>query len=60
MDAVRHEQAARLLRDTRLPAQSIAARLGYADPRALRRAFQRWTGHTPDTYRKSAVPAENG
>ncbi|MFF2073587.1 AraC family transcriptional regulator ligand-binding domain-containing protein [Kitasatospora sp. NPDC058162] len=64
IDAVRHEQAARLLRDTRLPVQSIAARLGYADPRALRRAFQRWTGHTPDTYRKSAVPltatAEHG
>ncbi|WP_369185739.1 AraC family transcriptional regulator ligand-binding domain-containing protein [Streptomyces sp. Y1] len=54
IDAVRHEQAAHLLRDTRLPVQSIAARLGYADSRALRRAFQRWTGHTPDTYRKSA------
>ncbi|MEE1783531.1 AraC family transcriptional regulator ligand-binding domain-containing protein [Streptomyces sp. SP17BM10] len=61
IDAVRHERAAYLLRDTRLPVQSIAARLGYADPRALRRAFQRWTGHTPDAYRKSAaLPATSG
>ncbi|MCP2343629.1 AraC family transcriptional regulator [Actinomadura rupiterrae] len=53
VEAVRHRQAARLLRDTRLPVRSIAGRLGYTDPRTLRRAFLRWTGQTPDAYRRT-------
>ncbi|MGW9211951.1 helix-turn-helix domain-containing protein [Embleya sp. NPDC055664] len=55
IESVRHEHAATLLRDTELPVQSIAGRLGYTDARALRRAFQRWTGQTPDAYRRTAV-----
>jgi AraC-like DNA-binding protein len=42
LDAARCQQAARLLADGATKA-SAAARLGYSDPRALRRAIRRWT-----------------
>ncbi|MFB7719191.1 helix-turn-helix domain-containing protein [Nocardia sp. NPDC056100] len=50
--ATRHQHAVDLLRDTELPVQSVAAKVGYQDARALRRAFQRWTGDTPDAFRR--------
>ncbi|WP_191094298.1 AraC family transcriptional regulator [Nocardia colli] len=55
VDAVRHRRATDLLRDTDLPVRSVAARVGYTDARALRRAFLRWTGHTPDDFRRAAI-----
>lgn len=54
IEAVRHERAVRLLLDTELPVGSIAGQLGYSDHRAMGRAFRRWTGQTPDAYRKCA------
>ncbi|WP_084478313.1 AraC family transcriptional regulator [Nocardia jejuensis] len=51
LEIVRCQQATRLLRETRLPVQSIAGRIGYSNQRALRRAFHRWTGQTPDAFR---------
>ncbi|MGS2809539.1 helix-turn-helix domain-containing protein [Nocardia sp. MW-W600-9] len=53
VDAVRRERAERLLRETDLPIRSIAARLGYTDARALRRSFRRWTGQSPDAFRRT-------
>jgi AraC-like DNA-binding protein len=53
IESVRHEQAVNLLAETDLSVQSIAVRLGYADARALRRAFQRWTGQAPDAFRRN-------
>ncbi|GAB2513971.1 AraC family transcriptional regulator [Nocardia heshunensis] len=50
--AIRHEQATNLLRETDLPLQSIAARLGYTDPRSFRRAFHRHTGQSPTDFRR--------
>lgn len=41
VDAVRREQAARLLREGASRA-AMAAQLGYSDVRALRRAVRRW------------------
>ncbi|WP_084523450.1 AraC family transcriptional regulator [Nocardia inohanensis] len=55
IEAARERHARDLLRDTTLPIRSIAARLGYTDPRALRRSFHRWTGTTPDAFRRAAA-----
>ncbi|MFE3187567.1 helix-turn-helix domain-containing protein [Nocardia sp. NPDC059240] len=52
LDSVRLEQATRLLRETELPVDVIAARIGYADARAFRRAFIRWKDVPPNTFRK--------
>lgn len=52
LDRVRQEQVDNLLRGTELPIESVAARVGYADARSLRRAFHRWTGQTPAAYRR--------
>ncbi|WP_067719240.1 AraC family transcriptional regulator [Nocardia yamanashiensis] len=58
VETAREQYARDLLRDTTLPIRSISARLGYTDPRALRRAFHRWTGTTPDTFRRESLAAE--
>ncbi|MFE3193616.1 helix-turn-helix domain-containing protein [Nocardia sp. NPDC059240] len=58
VESVRHEQAVALIRDTRLPVQSVATRLGYTDARTLRRAFQRWTGQSPDEFRRRPVDSD--
>lgn len=33
------------------PVDQLSARLGFSEPSAFRRAFKRWTGATPGTYR---------
>ncbi|HUH37083.1 MAG TPA: AraC family transcriptional regulator ligand-binding domain-containing protein [Spongiibacteraceae bacterium] len=43
--------ALHLVRSTDIPISDIAARTGYSDDRAFRRAFQGWTGLSPSTYR---------
>ncbi|WP_067543637.1 AraC family transcriptional regulator [Nocardia crassostreae] len=46
VDRARYEQAKSLLAEGR-STTTIAARLGFADDRALRKAFHRWTGAAP-------------
>ncbi|MGW6705630.1 helix-turn-helix domain-containing protein [Streptomyces sp. NPDC054956] len=52
VETVRRDHITRLLHDTDLSVDSIAARSGYADARALRRAVHRWYGTTPGALRR--------
>ena len=54
VDEVRRDQAMRYLASSRLALKEIAALLGYSDPSAFGRAFRRWTGSTPDAFRRRA------
>ncbi|MBT2471308.1 AraC family transcriptional regulator ligand-binding domain-containing protein [Streptomyces sp. ISL-66] len=56
VDAVRRTHVARLLHSTDLGIDSIAAKSGYADARALRRAVRRWYGTTPAALRRTGHP----
>lgn len=51
LDETRLEMARQLLRDTRVPVARVAAALGYGDPTVFTRAFVRWTGRTPSSFR---------
>ena len=45
--------AARLLRETDLPIESVAARVGYGSPFAFGKAFKKSMGHSPGAYRRA-------
>ena len=47
----RRSRAHKLVCATNLPLEEVAAQLGFADVRSFRRAFKRWTGHTPAELR---------
>jgi AraC-like DNA-binding protein len=51
LDRLRRDQAIRAVGDGE-PFKAIAAAVGFADPRAFRRAFKRWTGATPQQFRQ--------
>ena len=48
---IRFEIARQLLQDTQVPLGQIAAALGYSEASAFTRAFRRWSGQTPTTWR---------
>lgn len=50
---LRVDEAARLLRETRLPLPLVAQRVGFADQSHLTRTFRRLTGTTPARYRRA-------
>ncbi|MCP2277464.1 AraC-type DNA-binding protein [Nocardia amikacinitolerans] len=52
VDLARYERAKALL-DQGLTTATVADRLGFADDRALRKAFKRWTGSSPSTGRRT-------
>ena len=52
LDEARLEACNRLLRDPELTLDEIAGQLGYSDPAHLTRAFRRWTGEAPSSYRR--------
>jgi AraC-like DNA-binding protein len=56
LDHARRRDAVRLLEDPRLDVARIAEALGYGDPPSFTRAFRRWTGDTPTSLRRRAVP----
>ena len=52
-DSLRRDRALRLLSDTDMSVQEIAELLGFSEPAAFNRAFKKWLGTTPGSYRKS-------
>lgn len=51
LDKVRAEHATRYLQNTRLPLSSIAYMVGFNDASNFRRAYTKWTGHSPAEVR---------
>jgi AraC-like DNA-binding protein len=51
LDRSRHELALRYLADARISLQETAFLLGFSDVSAFHRAFQRWTGQAPGSFR---------
>lgn len=58
VDEARREAATELLLEG-VTVSEIARRLQYSDVRALRRAFIRWTGQTPQEYRARHAPGRS-
>jgi len=54
LNDVRREFACALLQDHSLSVGDVAFFLQYSEPAAFHRAFRRWTGQTPQTFRESA------
>lgn len=52
LDAVKHEVACQLLRDTGMQVQQIAESLRYSNAANFATAFRRWTGMTPGGFRR--------
>ncbi|MBO2448611.1 helix-turn-helix domain-containing protein [Actinomadura barringtoniae] len=57
VERARQAEATRLLRGTGLNLDAIAARIGYSDLRALRRAVHRWHGQAPADLRRHLTTA---
>ncbi len=58
LDQLRREQTFALTRRRGMTVAAIASEVGFADPRAFARAFQRWTGVSPTAFR--AGPRKRG
>lgn len=56
-DSVRREQAQELLMRTDLSIKQIAARTGFSSEKSFIRAFGKWTGQTPNDWRRQHGPA---
>ena len=53
VDEVRLESAVDMMRDATIRLADIGLELGYSDPANFTRAFRRWTGQMPTSYRRS-------
>lgn len=53
LDKVRLEKASRLLAKETLQIAEVAFLVGYADQSAFNHAFKRWTGHSPQSFRRN-------
>lgn len=54
VDEARRELSERLLRTTQYPLVEIAFLTGFAEQSGFTRAFKRWAGETPRSYRLGA------
>ena len=58
VDGFRREESARLLCNPHLALVEVANKLGYSEQTSFTRAFKRWTGVTPGSWRRGrAAPA---
>jgi AraC-like DNA-binding protein len=57
-DDIRCGLATDMLTNTKDSIGDIAAELGYSEPSALFRAFRKWTGKTPDEFRRHSRTTE--
>jgi AraC-like DNA-binding protein len=55
LDRHQMRRATTLLADPEYSASEVAYRLGYSDPANFARAFRRWFGEAPGTYRKRLI-----
>jgi AraC-like DNA-binding protein len=51
VDVVRKARAIELLRSGQVSIGEVSARLGFSDPSAFSRAFKRWCGRSPQSFR---------
>lgn len=52
LEAVRYDIARQMLANSRAPLSEISASLGYSNGSAFTRAFRRWSGQSPQAWRK--------
>jgi AraC-like DNA-binding protein len=52
-DAVRHDMACRYLQNSQLSLDDIAHLVGFTETTNFRRAFKRWQGTPPASYRRA-------
>ncbi|MDX5297512.1 MAG: helix-turn-helix transcriptional regulator, partial [Gammaproteobacteria bacterium] len=57
VDEVLQEMACDLLHTSPLSVQQVAEQLGYAEPSSFSHAFKRWTGVSPEQYRRQPLSA---
>ena len=55
VEKVRKNLAIHYLSSEQLQIKDIAYTLGYNEPSAFLRAFKRWTGETPTSYRSQSI-----
>jgi AraC-like DNA-binding protein len=55
LEVLRRDLAMKLLRNRSLAVYEIAFLLGYSEPSTFYRAFRRWTGRSPQAFRRSAA-----
>jgi len=54
LDDMRRSIAIEFLENTHLLIDQVAERVGFSDATSFRKAFRKWTGHSPTDYRREA------